>query len=100
MPTNGYARGMPEVKRASHSDIASRLMRHVGAAAFVVGLAAIVALVVPFFLGESDRPLWLNLIALGAPLGLALVLGSVVRRSHLVQRAVAVETGELEPAGR
>lgn len=85
-------------RHRAHSDLASRLMRHVGAVAFVVGLTAIIALVIPFFLGESDRPLWLNLIALGAPLGLALVLGGVVRRSHLVQRAVAVETGELEPA--
>jgi hypothetical protein len=59
----------------------------VGLVLFVAGLGFVIADVVPFFAGDSDRPLWLNLCCLLAPLGFALVVGCVLRRGRDEQRA-------------
>jgi uncharacterized membrane protein YhdT len=58
-----------------------------GVAVFVAGLLFIAADVVPYFAGAANRPLWLNLSCLLAPLGFAIVVGSALRRGRAEQRA-------------
>jgi hypothetical protein len=50
-----------------------------GAVVFALGVVAVLAVVVPFFLGSHDRPTWLNLSALLLPIGLALALLGLLR---------------------
>jgi uncharacterized membrane protein YhdT len=59
----------------------------VGLALFVLGLVFIAVDVLPFFAGDSDTPLWLNLACLLAPLGLAIAIGSAIRTGRAEQRA-------------
>jgi hypothetical protein len=59
----------------------------IGLVLFVLGLAAIAADVLPFFAHEHNRPLWLNLLCLLAPLGFALAVGSALRAGRADQRA-------------
>jgi uncharacterized membrane protein YhdT len=56
-----------------------------------VGLVFIAFDVVPFFFGDHNRPLWLNLACLLAPLGFAIAVGSAVRRGRQAQRDVLRE---------
>ncbi|HUR14391.1 MAG TPA: hypothetical protein VM097_07845 [Mycobacteriales bacterium] len=50
-----------------------------GAVVFALGVLAVLAVVVPFFLGSHDRPTWLNLAALLLPVGLGLALLGLLR---------------------
>ena len=59
----------------------------VGLALFAAGLIFIAADVLPFFLGSRDRPLWLNLACLLAPLGFAIAVGTGFRAGRDEQRA-------------
>lgn len=61
----------------------------VGLAVFVLGLGFIAADVLPFFDGGHNRPLWLNLACLLAPLGFAIALWSGLRVGREDQRAAA-----------
>jgi hypothetical protein len=61
----------------------------IGLLMFAVGLVFILVDVLPFFGGDSNRPLWLNLACLLAPLGFAVVVGSGLRRGRAEQRAAA-----------
>ena len=61
----------------------------VGIALFVAGLGFIAADVVPFFASDHNRPLWLNLACLLAPLGFALAVGSALRQGRREQRDIA-----------
>jgi uncharacterized membrane protein YhdT len=61
----------------------------IGLALFVLGLGFIAADVLPFFASHTNRPLWLNLACLLAPLGFALAVGSALRRGRREQREVA-----------
>jgi uncharacterized membrane protein YhdT len=63
----------------------------VGLALFVLGVVAIVVDVLPFFADHHDRPLWLNLACLLAPIGFALAVGSGLRAGRAEQRAVLRE---------
>jgi uncharacterized membrane protein YhdT len=63
----------------------------VGVVVFAVGLVFIAFDVVPFFFGDHNRPLWLNLACLLAPLGFAIAVGSAVRRGRQAQRDVLRE---------
>jgi len=65
---------------------ASRPVR-AGLALFVLGLLAVAADVLPFFAGDRNPPLWLNLACLLAPLGLALAVWSALRAGRAEQRA-------------
>ena len=69
---------------------ASRPVR-IGLALFVIGLIFIAIDVLPFFLDVHDRPLWLNLACLLAPLGFAVAIGSAIRRGRAEQRAALSE---------
>jgi peptidoglycan/LPS O-acetylase OafA/YrhL len=63
----------------------SRAVR-AGLALFALGLVFIGADVVPFFFADRDRPLWLNLACLLAPLGFAIAVWSGLRAGRLEQR--------------
>ena len=58
-----------------------------GGLLFAAGLAFIAADVVPFFVNVHNRPLWLNLACLLAPVGFAVAIGSAVREGRAQQRA-------------
>lgn len=60
-----------------------------GLALFVLGLGFIAADVLPFFASDTNRPLWLNLACLLAPLGFAIAVGSALRRGRREQRRIA-----------
>ena len=68
----------------------SRSVR-VGFVLFALGLLAIAVDVLPFFADRHDRPLWLNLACLLAPLGFAVAVGSALRAGRAEQRAVLRE---------
>jgi len=57
-------------------------MVHVGAAVFGIGLLAVLAVVIPFFLGRDDAPLPLTLGTLLMPVGLGLALLGLLRRAR------------------
>jgi hypothetical protein len=59
----------------------------IGVALFVLGLGFVVADVVPFFAGDGDRPLWLNLACLLAPLGFGIAVWAGFRAGRAQQRA-------------
>ena len=59
----------------------------VGAVLFALGLVAIAVDVLPFFVDVHDRPLWLNLACLLAPIGFAVAVGSALRAGRAEQRA-------------
>jgi uncharacterized membrane protein YhdT len=64
----------------------SRAVR-IGLLLFVAGSVFIAVDVLPFFAGDSDTPLWLNLACLLAPIGLAVAVWSAVRTGRAEQRA-------------
>lgn len=68
----------------------SRTVR-IGLALFALGLVAIAVDVLPFFADDHDRPLWLSLACLLAPLGFALAVGSALRSGRAEQRAALRE---------
>jgi uncharacterized membrane protein YhdT len=61
-----------------------------GFALFVLGLLFVAVTVLPFlFGGGHDRPLWLNLGCLLAPVGLVVAVTAAVRAGRADQRAAA-----------
>lgn len=58
-----------------------------GLALFALGLIFIVADVVPFFLDDHNRPLWLNLGCLLAPVGFAVAVWAGLQSGRSDQRA-------------
>jgi uncharacterized membrane protein YhdT len=59
---------------------------YAGVALFVVGVGFLAADVVPFFFSDHNRPLWLNLACLLAPLGFAVAVWSGLRAGRSAQR--------------
>ncbi len=53
---------------------------------FAIGLVAIFADMILFAAGTRDLPLWVNLTAMLAPVGLGLGLLGVVRENRAAQR--------------
>ena len=66
----------------------------VGLALFVIGVILLAIDVLPLFAGVRNRPLWLNLACLLAPLGLALAVGAAIRAGRAEQRAAWCDTAE------
>jgi uncharacterized membrane protein YhdT len=64
-----------------------------GLAVFVIGVGFVVADVVPFFFAAHDRPLWLNLACLLAPLGFAVALWAALHRGRQEQRGAVRQLG-------
>lgn len=60
-----------------------------GLALFVVGLVFVAVDVLPFFAGDTDTPLWLNLACLLAPVGFVVALWSGLRVGRREQRTAA-----------
>ncbi|MGH8959950.1 MAG: hypothetical protein ACRDWT_01880 [Jatrophihabitantaceae bacterium] len=59
----------------------------VGLVLFALGLLFIAADVLPFFADDRNRPLWLNLACLLAPIGFALAVWAGLRAGREDQRA-------------
>lgn len=66
----------------------------VGVLLFVVGLVFLLVTVLPFFFGDEDRPLWLNLGCLLAPLGFIVAVVGAVRAGRADQRRALRELEE------
>ena len=64
---------------------------YAGVALFVAGIGFLAADVVPFFFSDHNRPLWLNLACLLAPLGFAVAVWSGVRRGRAAQHQAVRE---------
>ncbi|MDQ1730846.1 MAG: hypothetical protein QOK10_1005 [Pseudonocardiales bacterium] len=63
------------------------LSLRIGFALFLLGLGCLIATVLPFFWGEGNRPLWLNLGCMLAPLGFVIAVTAVLRAGRADQRA-------------
>jgi peptidoglycan/LPS O-acetylase OafA/YrhL len=74
-------------------------MVHVGLALFAIGLIFIAIDVLPFFLGDHNSPLWLNLACLAAPAGFAIAIWAALSKGRDEQRQavrdLAVPPGEV-----
>jgi peptidoglycan/LPS O-acetylase OafA/YrhL len=71
----------------------SRTIR-IGLGAFAIGLIFIAVDVVPFFFDDHNRPLWLNLACLLAPIGFGVAVWAGVRDGRREQRAALAELAD------
>jgi len=97
LPTSAPASAAPAAKRAS-----SPLARW-GFGTFVVGLLAVGVIMVLFATGSHDLPLWLNLLAMLAPIGFGIGLLGVFGEARAARgRAAGSANGQpgLTPMGR
>ena len=62
--------------------------------AFMLGLVAILVDVILFATGSRDLPLWLNLLALFAPIGFGLGLAGVIQENRNAARSARTQTPE------
>ncbi|MDQ2837848.1 MAG: hypothetical protein M3Y42_20185 [Actinomycetota bacterium] len=69
----------------------------IGFALFVIGLVFLVVTVLPFFFGDHNRPLWLNLGCLGVPIGFVVAVTGAVRAGRADQRAALAELDRSNP---
>jgi uncharacterized membrane protein YhdT len=67
--------------------VTRRIQLRIGLVLFAAGLVFIAVDVVPFFAGDRNTPLWLNLACLLAPLGFALAVWTALRTGRDEQRA-------------
>jgi hypothetical protein len=58
------------------------LLVRVGAVLFALGALAVLAIMIPFFLGHRDAPTALNLLALLLPVGFGTALFGLLRSSR------------------
>jgi uncharacterized membrane protein YhdT len=63
----------------------------VGLVLFGIGVLALLADVIPFFFGATDRPLWLNLACLLVPVGLVVAVWAALARGRREQKAALRE---------
>ena len=77
-------------------------LARIGIGLFAAGLAAVVVIMVPFATGARDLPLWLNLLAMLAPVGFVVGLLAVyVEARTPPSRPPAGRPGPLDgPGGR
>jgi peptidoglycan/LPS O-acetylase OafA/YrhL len=68
------------------------LSTRVGFALFGIGLVFVLVTVLPFFFHDHNRPLWLNLGCMLAPLGFVIAVTSVVRAGRAEQRTALAGT--------
>jgi O-antigen/teichoic acid export membrane protein len=59
----------------------------VGAVLFGLGFVGVLCVLVPFFLGRDDAPLWTTLLASLLPVGLGVALGGLLRGARANRRA-------------
>ena len=58
----------------------------IGFGLFLVGLVFLVVTVVPFFWGDHNRSIWLNLGCMLAPIGFVIAVTGVIRAGRAEQR--------------
>jgi hypothetical protein len=63
-----------------------QLSTRVGLTLFGIGLVFVLVTVLPFFIHDHNRPLWLNLGCMLAPIGFVTAITSVVRTGRAEQR--------------
>ncbi|MEO6885700.1 MAG: hypothetical protein ABI232_05345 [Jatrophihabitantaceae bacterium] len=80
--------GQPQSERASQPRPRGVL---IGIVLFVLGLAFVIADITPFFAGDHNTPLWLNLACLLVPIGFAVAGWSGLRIGREQQRAAVRE---------
>lgn len=68
-----------------------------GAGLFVLGAVALLADVLPYFFSRPDRPLWLNIAAFLAPLGLGIALLGLLRQSLAARRRAGAARDRVSP---
>lgn len=61
-----------------------------GALVFAIGVAGVLAVLVPFLLGRADAPLWATLLALLLPVGLGMSLVGLLREARTRRRRRSV----------
>jgi hypothetical protein len=66
------------------------LLARIGLVVFGIGLLGVVVIMVLFATGSHDLPLWLNLIAMLAPVGFGIGLIGVYREARASQSLAAV----------
>jgi hypothetical protein len=66
----------------------------VGFVLFAIGLLFLLATVVPYFFGDRERSLWLNLGCLLVPIGFVTAVVGAVRAGRADQRAAAREVND------
>jgi hypothetical protein len=62
-----------------------------GAVLFGVGVVGMLCVLVPFFLGRQDAPLWTTLVASLLPVGLGVALAGLLRGARANRRAARRE---------
>lgn len=62
-------------------------MVRVGAVLFVIGLVFLLVTVLPFFWGDHNRSVWLNVGSMLAPIGFVLAVTGAIRAGRAEQRA-------------
>jgi len=62
-------------------------LARIGMIIFVAGLLAVAAIMVLYATGSTDLPLWLNMLAMLAPVGFGLGLAGVYLESRASRRA-------------
>lgn len=66
----------------------------VGFTLFLLGLVFLAVTVVPFFFGDHNRPVWLNVGCMLAPIGFVVAVYGVVRAGRADQRAAVRAVGD------
>jgi hypothetical protein len=74
-------------------------LARIGFVVFGIGLLGVVVIMVLFATGSHDLPLWLNLVAMLAPIGFGIGLVGVYRESRASQSLAAIRAARSGAAG-
>jgi hypothetical protein len=74
-------------------------LARIGFVVFGIGLLGVEVIMVAFATGSHDLPLWLNLVAMLAPVGFGIGLIGVYREARASRPSAAVPTGPAERTG-
>ena len=74
-------------------------LARIGFVVFGIGLLGVVVIMVLFATGSHDLPLWLNLVAMLAPVGFGIGLVGVYRESRASQSLAAIRAARSGAAG-
>jgi hypothetical protein len=74
-------------------------LARIGFVVFGIGLLGVVVIMVLFATGSHDLPLWLNLVAMLAPVGFGIGLVGVYRESRASQSLTAIRAARSGAAG-
>jgi hypothetical protein len=74
-------------------------LARIGFVVFGIGLLGVAVIMVLFATGSHDLPLWLNLVAMLAPVGFGIGLVGVYRESRASQSLAAIRAARSGAAG-